>query len=274
MVTVGFFWAFSCYISLCVSLQNATLWPNISSSLSCQTPLSSPSVLQSHSSHSPLLSFSLFDGHWVLRPVQRSKDMGRQRTPDIHQMVGAPLHLPVSLLLAKHKSLSLRGAPLHPLTPAVTPSIKSLIWCLLYFDCTFKKNFVQRLNLLISLWKSLFLCYFHKFPKVTSIHPSIFYTRLIQCRVGAYPSCHWARGPVHPGLVTSPSQGHIETNETHNHAHSLLGTIQSHWLISYTCFWTVGGSRSTKVTCQEKFMYKIIFTFSSFSVTHHFFLIL
>ena len=33
--------------------------------------------------------------------------------------------------------------------------------------------------------------------------------------------CHWARGGVPPGRVTSPSQGHTETNETHNHAHSL-----------------------------------------------------
>ena len=24
---------------------------------------------------------------------------------------------------------------------------------------------------------------------------------------GAYPSCHWVRGRVHPGQVTSPSQG-------------------------------------------------------------------
>jgi len=44
---------------------------------------------------------------------------------------------------------------------------------------------------------------------------------------GAYPSCHWARGGVHPGQVTSPSQGHTESIETHNHArlHRLLRSI-------------------------------------------------
>ena len=32
---------------------------------------------------------------------------------------------------------------------------------------------------------------------------------------GANPGCHWARGRVHPGQVTSPSHGsHIETNKT------------------------------------------------------------
>ena len=48
--------------------------------------------------------------------------------------------------------------------------------------------------------------------------PSIFYIRLIQFRVaggGAYPSCHRERDRLHPEHVTSPSQGHIETN---NHA--------------------------------------------------------
>ena len=30
--------------------------------------------------------------------------------------------------------------------------------------------------------------------------------------VGAYPSCYWARGRVHPGQVVSPSQGQMETN--------------------------------------------------------------
>ena len=37
------------------------------------------------------------------------------------------------------------------------------------------------------------------------IHPSIFYTRLIQLRagVGGYPSCHWVRGREHPGQVQS-----------------------------------------------------------------------
>ena len=65
-----------------------------------------------------------------------------------------------------------------------------------------------------------------------SIHPSVHFLHPfnpIQGHgwVGAYPSCHQARGRVHPGQVTSPSQGHIETNRTNNHAysHSLLKTI-------------------------------------------------
>ena len=40
-------------------------------------------------------------------------------------------------------------------------------------------------------------------------------------RAGAYPSGHRAKGGVHPGQVSSPSQGHIETNETNNHARSV-----------------------------------------------------
>ena len=34
----------------------------------------------------------------------------------------------------------------------------------------------------------------------------------------AYPSYHLARGRTRPGQVASPSQGHTETNETHNHS--------------------------------------------------------
>ena len=37
---------------------------------------------------------------------------------------------------------------------------------------------------------------------------------------GAYPSCHWAGGRVHPAQVTTQSQGHIETKETNNHPQS------------------------------------------------------
>ena len=46
-----------------------------------------------------------------------------------------------------------------------------------------------------------------------------------------YPSCHWVRGGLHPGWVASPSQGHTETNETHNHAHSHsdLNIIEAVW---------------------------------------------
>ena len=69
-----------------------------------------------------------------------------------------------------------------------------------------------------------------------SIHPSIFYTRLISRSgrggAGAYPSCHWAKGGVHPGQVASPSQGHTEPNETNNHAHLHLhpGSINNNQL--------------------------------------------
>jgi len=45
--------------------------------------------------------------------------------------------------------------------------------------------------------------------------------------IEAYPSCHWARGRLQAGQVASPSQGHTEPDETHNHprSHSLLGRI-------------------------------------------------
>jgi len=49
---------------------------------------------------------------------------------------------------------------------------------------------------------------------------------------GAYPSGHRARGGVHPGQVTSPSQGHTETNETNNHTHSLFFVIKFFIFIS------------------------------------------
>ena len=46
-----------------------------------------------------------------------------------------------------------------------------------------------------------------------TIHPSIFYTRLIRRSgrrgPGAYPSSHWARGGGDPGQVTSPPRGHM-----------------------------------------------------------------
>jgi len=82
----------------------------------------------------------------------------------------------------------------------------------------------------------------------SSIHPSIFYTRLIlrsgRGGAGAYPSGHWARGGVHPGQVASPSQGHTETNETnnHTHAHSLLRTILES-PINLTCMFLDGGRK-------------------------------
>jgi len=43
------------------------------------------------------------------------------------------------------------------------------------------------------------------------IHPFSIPVNPIQGRggVGAYPSCPWARGRVHPGQVASPSQGPV-----------------------------------------------------------------
>ena len=76
------------------------------------------------------------------------------------------------------------------------------------------------------------------------IHPTILYplnpTRGLR-EAGAYPSCHWMKGRVHPGQVASPSPGHTETNN-HPRSHSLLRSIQCHQL---SRFWAVGGSRST-----------------------------
>jgi len=53
---------------------------------------------------------------------------------------------------------------------------------------------------------------------------------------GAYPSHHWARGGVHPGQLSSPSQGHSETNE-HAHAHILETPF------NLTCMLSDGGRK-------------------------------
>jgi len=85
-------------------------------------------------------------------------------------------------------------------------------------------------------------------PVHFQIHPSIHFLYPLnptQGRrlAGAYPSCHWARGRVHPGPVASPSQGHTETNN-HPCSHSLLGSILSHQLTWHACFGAVGGHQS------------------------------
>ena len=61
---------------------------------------------------------------------------------------------------------------------------------------------------------------------------------------GACPRCHWARGRAHPGQVTSPLQGHTETNETKNYPcpHSLLGSILQS-AINLTCMFLGGGRK-------------------------------
>jgi len=90
-----------------------------------------------------------------------------------------------------------------------------------------------------------------KKKRIKNIHPSIFYTRLIRRSGrggdGAYPSGHRARGGVHPRQVASPSQGHTETNETNNHAHShsLLKTILES-PINLTCMFLDGGRKNKK----------------------------
>jgi len=65
------------------------------------------------------------------------------------------------------------------------------------------------------------------------VYPSIhfLYRQSVGRVAGAYPSNHRAKGGVHPGQVASPSQGHIETNETNK----WVGIV-----------WIVGGSRSTR----------------------------
>ena len=71
----------------------------------------------------------------------------------------------------------------------------------------------------------------HIYRSTNTIHPSIFYTRLIRQSgrggAGAYPSGHRARGGVHPGQVASPSQGPTETNEINNHTRSHEENIQT-----------------------------------------------
>ena len=66
--------------------------------------------------------------------------------------------------------------------------------------------------------KLRFICW----RQYESLHPSIFYTCLIQGLWGAWGLSQLSLGEmqgVHPGQVASPSQGHAETN---NHAHSLM----------------------------------------------------
>ena len=53
---------------------------------------------------------------------------------------------------------------------------------------------------------------------ITSIHfPYHLVRQSGRGGAGAHPSSHRAKGRVHPGQVASPSQGHIETNETNTH---------------------------------------------------------
>jgi len=57
-------------------------------------------------------------------------------------------------------------------------------------------------------------------------------------RAEALCSCHQTRGRVHPGWVTSASQGHTETN-THACSHSLRESIYNHHF-NLTCMFSDG----------------------------------
>jgi len=85
--------------------------------------------------------------------------------------------------------------------------------------------------------------------KTVQCHPSIHLLYPLNTSVGsrgagAYPSGHRAKGGVHPGQVASPSQGHTETNKTHNHtrSHSLLRTILE-TPINLTCMFLDSGRK-------------------------------
>ena len=88
-------------------------------------------------------------------------------------------------------------------------------------------------------------CLFHHYPQVqrvvsistgrpdrwfqtVSLHAFLLFNRRkCACIFGASKFQHitfWEAG-YHPGQVAGPSQGDTETNETHNHARSLLRTI-------------------------------------------------
>jgi len=68
-------------------------------------------------------------------------------------------------------------------------------------------------------------------------HPSIFYTNPTQGRggAGAYPSCHWTRGVVHPGQVTSPSQGHRDQQDKQPSTLTFTPTVSLESSTNLTC---------------------------------------
>lgn len=75
-----------------------------------------------------LLLFSLTDGHWLLRPVMDTGTQGDKGPLTFSRWLGLCLICAVSPSLAKHKSPELHGAPLHPLTPTMTP-INQITFC-------------------------------------------------------------------------------------------------------------------------------------------------
>ena len=85
-------------------------------------------------------------------------------------------------------------------------------------------------------------------------HPSIHFLYPLNLSVGsrggagANPSGYRARGDVHPVQVTSPSQGHTETNN-HTRLHSLLRTILE-TSINLTCMFLERTHTYTGRTCK------------------------
>lgn len=81
---------------------------------------------------------SVGDGHWCWGWWE-SRGHRETKKPNIQQMAGALLNLPMSLSLAQHKRPDLWGPPLHHLTPTVTPSVEALAPpLLLRYDCTLR----------------------------------------------------------------------------------------------------------------------------------------
>ena len=80
---------------------------------------------------------------------------------------------------------------------------------------------------------------------VIAQHPSIHFLYPLnptqgRRRAGAYPSCHWTRGGIHPGHVASPSQGHTETNE---HPSMLTPRVKLESPVNLTCMFLCVGRK-------------------------------
>ena len=90
-----------------------------------------------------------------------------------------------------------------------------------------------------ALFSNLYAYHITAIPSIHFLHP----LNLIQDwgEAGAYLSCHWARGRVHPGRFASPSQGLRQTRHATTHAHSTPGanleTPINLTCISLDCGW-------------------------------------
>ena len=116
-------------------------------------------------------------------------------------------------------------------------------------------------NLFLDRWRSCNSFCGHLFNLSSSVNLQIVFVHIHTSIHFLYlfnpqnPQLSWEREMVHPGQVARPSQGHIEINKTHNHAHSysLLGTIKSHQLTSTF----LDGGRKPEDTPNQK-MFKAI----------------